>query len=667
MLRSQRGTIVVVATAVIALLAAASAVFLLLPARTVSGRVVDATGGLPPTGAAVRAAGQEYPVGEDGSFGISGLRLGSTVVAEARGYVPASAVVAFGNQLLLTLEPRVLDGLVRDARNGTPVAGARLSAGDLAVQSDGEGRFRLVGLDPGAEIEVAAAGFGRLLARYDGQPSVDLALSPNVATLRVLDRYTGEPVAGAEAAVVSGSAGVEASGERVARTDEQGRVTLRYLPERAEVTVRREGFAPAKVVFDGQATADVLLRPDTVAGVVRDEKGRLVAGAVVASGGSTATTDAEGSFRLSGLPESARLAVSANGYERRLVEVGQGSSVEVRLKPFAAKGLYLTYYGVGSADLREQVLKLADTTEVNAVVIDVKGDRGWIAYRSAVPMVNEIGAQQGIMIQDPRRFLDELNQRGVYTIARIVVFKDKPLSTSRPDLAVMNSETGRPWVDNEGLTWADPTRQEVWDYNIALATEAIELGFDEVQFDYVRFPTDASAGNSLSSISFSLANTEANRMAAINGFLEKAREAIHAKGGVVSADIFGYVVWRNDDMGIGQKLEELAERVDYVSPMVYPNLFWDGIPAEGGAMYGGQRAGLYPYEIVYESMKIAAQRIGAEKLRPWLQYYDDYLTGKSYGAAEIEAQKRATYENGIAGWLFWDPTNRFDKGGFASE
>ncbi|HEX9016078.1 MAG TPA: putative glycoside hydrolase, partial [Chloroflexota bacterium] len=208
------------------------------------------------------------------------------------------------------------------------------------------------------------------------------------------------------------------------------------------------------------------------------------------------------------------------------------------------------------------------------------------------------------------------------------------------------------------------TREEVWDYNIALAVEAIKLGFDEVQFDYVRFPTDASAGNSLDSIRFSKPNTEANRMAAINGFLERAANAIHAAGGAVSADVFGYVVWRNDDLGIGQKLEEIAKRVDYVSPMIYPNLFWDGIEVNGALKYGDRKAGLYPYEIVNESMKVAVGRIGASKLRPWLEYYNDYITGKTYGPEEMALQKKATYDTGVHTWLFWDPTNRFAKGGF---
>ena len=628
---------------------------LLLSARTVGGQVLDGATGQPVAGAVVRADGQEVRADESGSFTLSGLRLGSTVVAEARGYNPASRVVAMDGQLRLRLAPRVMEGVALDASTGRPVEGVQIVADSLSVVSDEQGRFRLVGVEPGTEVQARVEGYRSETIRYRGRQSADLSLEPNALVVVVSNRYTGEPLSGVEVADGRGSV----------RTDRQGQARLLYLREGARVEVKLEGFEPAEVAFTGQERADVSLRPDTVAGVVKDSGGRPIAGASVSDGRSTAITDERGAFKLSGVAENARLSVSATGYERRQLEPGRQTSVEVSLQPFSARGLYLTFYGVGSDELREHVLHLADTTEVNAVVIDVKGDRGWLAYRSSVPMVQQIGAQREIMIPDPRGFLAELKRRGVYSIARIVVFKDNPLATARPDLAVVNSATGRPWVDNEGLAWADPTREEVWDYNTRLAVEAIELGFDEVQFDYIRFPTDASAGNTLDTMTFSRANTPENRVASINGFLERASRAIKAAGGNVSIDIFGYVVWRTqDDMGIGQKLEDMAGYVDFVSPMVYPNLFWHGLPMEDGVKYGNRQSGLYPYEIVYESLKVAVQRIGAAKLRPWLQYYDDYITGKSYTADDMVAQKRATYENGITGWLFWDPTNRFAKGGF---
>ncbi len=657
MFRSQRGTIIVAASTAIAVLATAVGAVFLAPARTLSGQVIDATTGKPLVEAVVKAGDKEFRVGEDGAFTITGLRFGSSIVAEAKGHQPASSMVTFGDQLRLTLDPRVLEGAISDSSGGKPVKGVQVVAGDQVVQADDQGRFKLVGIDPGTEVVVRASGFGPLTLKYDGQSTAQLVLKPNVLTVKAINKFTRQPVEGAEAS----------DGHTTVRTDKQGQARLQYLPEGTEVTVKLEGFSPYKVTYSGQDSADVLLQPDTVTGVVKDPKGQPLASATVSDGHSTVATDQQGNFKISGLQENAALLITAPGYGHQQAKVGDQSSLDITLRPFLARGVYLTFYGVGDQGLTGHVLQLADSTEINTVVIDIKGDRGWIAYKSDVPMVQQIGAQQEIMIKDPKNFLAELKKRGVYTIARIVTFKDNPLATARPDLAVINSATGKPWVDNEGLRWADPTLPEVWDYNIALATEAIDNGFDEVQFDYVRFPTDASAGNSLDAITFSQPNRMANRTAAINGFLEKAKQAIHAHGGVVSADIFGYVVWRDDDMGIGQHLEDVAQHVDYVSPMLYPTLFWDGIAMEGGAKYGNQRAGLYPYEIVNESMKVAVKRIGADKLRPWLQYYNDYLTGKSYTAGDVEAQKQATYETGVHQWLFWDPSNRFDRGGFDSK
>lgn len=657
MLHSRHGIALAAAVAAVAVLAAVVGIFVLLPARSIVVVVVDAATGQPLAGAAVILDGREITSDTDGSFSLAGGRFGSPIVARARGYVPASAAVLLDGRVELALSPRILNGAIADAATGKLVSGAQLTSGSLSAMSDGQGSFRLVGIEPGTQVVVAAPGYMRLTLDYDRQPTADLKLQPTVVTLTVLNQYTGQPVQGVEIG----------DGKSIAIADQHGQATLRYLQQGADITGKLDGFAPVKLAYSGQDSLDVGLRPDVVAGTVKDATGKPLAKAIVTDGKTAGTTDDRGAFRLSGIQENGKLIVTSAGYERKQVEVGHNTIVDVTLKPFAAKAAYLTFYGVGDEELRGHVLELAGKTEINAVVIDIKGDRGWITYKSDVPMVKVIGAQQEITIPDPRKLLADLKRRGVYTIARIVVFKDNPLATARPDLAVTNSATGRPWVDGEGLRWADPTRQEVWDYDIALAVEAIHNGFDEVQFDYVRFPTDASAGNSLDSVRFSQDNSPANRVAAINGFLERAKQAIHAAGGLVSADVFGYVVWRTDDLGIGQNLEELAKHLDYVSPMIYPNLFWDGIEVDGVLKYGGQKSGLYPYEVVHESMKVAVKRIGAEKLRPWLQYYNDYVTDKSYGPAEMNAQKKATYDTGVKGWLFWDPTNRFSKGGFDPE
>jgi hypothetical protein len=189
------------------------------------------------------------------------------------------------------------------------------------------------------------------------------------------------------------------------------------------------------------------------------------------------------------------------------------------------KGLYITYYGLGSEAHRANAQWLLENTELNAIVMDVKGDFGWLPYTSTVQTALDIGAGNRPMIQDWAAWMQWLKERNIYTIARIVVFKDDPLATAHPEWAVLDAASGGVWHDREGLGWADPTRAEVWDYNIALAVEAAQLGFDEIQLDYVRFPSDGA----ISRATFAVENSEENRKAAITSFLSKASTRARSK------------------------------------------------------------------------------------------------------------------------------------------
>ncbi len=200
----------------------------------------------------------------------------------------------------------------------------------------------------------------------------------------------------------------------------------------------------------------------------------------------------------------------------------------------------------------------------------------------------------------------------------------------------------------------------------SLTPEAIRKGFDEVQFDYIRFPTDPSASTTVGNAVYARPNTMENRLQAISSFLGLAEAAFKPPGGFVSVDVFGLVCWGEDDLGIGQYLEALAPHVDYVSPMVYPSTFHDGLPTSPPSY---SNAPAYPYEIVYLSLKKAMERLkdSNTKIRPWLQYFDDYpwATGRVYTDRDIVAQTKAAADAGVAGWMLWDPFVRYDKGGIA--
>jgi hypothetical protein len=296
-------------------------------------------------------------------------------------------------------------------------------------------------------------------------------------------------------------------------------------------------------------------------------------------------------------------------------------------------------------------------TELNAVVIDIKGDRGLIPYRTAVPLAIEAGAQGPVIIKDFDGLMASLKARNIYTIARIVTFKDNVLAHHRPDWAIINTRTGRPWMDNEKLAWVDPFREEVWDYAIAVAREAAAKGFDEVQFDYVRFPTDGK----LSAARYSRPNNAQTRLPAIEGFFAKARRELGPTGVFLSADVFGYTAFNDNDTDIGQRVEELAPHLDYICPMVYPSGYHLGIP-------GVRNPVAKPYEIVKESVRLTRKRsaAGTVQVRPWLQDFRDYAFDRRiFGVNEIRAQIRGARDGGAVGFMLWNPRNEYTGGALA--
>jgi hypothetical protein len=235
-----------------------------------------------------------------------------------------------------------------------------------------------------------------------------------------------------------------------------------------------------------------------------------------------------------------------------------------------------------------------------------------------------------------------------------VVFKDEPLASRKPELAVKRPG-GALWRDREGLAWTDPFKREVWDYNLAVAEEVARYGFDEIQFDYLRFP-DARE------LVFSVPNTEEARIKTISEFLQTARKRLLPYNVFLSADLFGYVCWNLDDTGIGQTLDSLAPYLDYLSPMLYPSGFHAGIP-------GCSDPVAHPYEIVYRSLVRAKERSGLApvRFRPWLQVFRDYaFDRREYGAKEIMQQIRAAEDFGSNGWMLWNPRNEYSVDGLRS-
>ena len=368
-----------------------------------------------------------------------------------------------------------------------------------------------------------------------------------------------------------------------------------------------------------------------------------IEGAWVVSEEEATRTNREGRFELH--QKGIRIGVRAIGYSRE--QFAAHPEMHVALTRLHVRGLYLSFWGVGSQLLRTGVLDTVSKAHLNAVVIDIKGDRGFISHPTHSALGIVAGANRIVTIRDPVALVADLHSRGVYAIARIVVFKDDLVARIRPDLAVKTAQ-GKLFVDREGLAWTDPFNRTAWDYNITLAMEAAKEGFDEVQFDYVRFPDQKG-------LQFSKPNTEANRRNAITSFLAEAQKRLMPYNVFLSADNFGYICWNLDDTGIGQCFADIGPAVDYISPMLYPSSFQYGIPGLRNPLND-------PYRIVFASLQRAKQRTGFSSLafRPWLQAFNDYaFDRRKFGKRELAAQIKAAQDAGTDGGLLWDPRNRY--------
>ncbi len=321
----------------------------------------------------------------------------------------------------------------------------------------------------------------------------------------------------------------------------------------------------------------------------------------------------------------------------------------------AVRAMYVSYFAVGHAKFREHIFKLLDTTEFNAIVIDTKSDFGLISYPTRISLANEIGAARPTA-KDFNQLLAQLQERGIYTISRIVTFKDTPLAKNYPEYAV-KTDKGGIWQDDREQNWTDPFQKSVWDYNIQFAVEAAQIGFDEIQFDFVRFPMSSQAG----APHFSQESARESRVTAITGFLSMARGQLGPLGVKISTATSGYTCWRKDDASIGQDIDKMGQYLDTLCPMLYPSTFSSGIP-------GYKFAIAHPYEVVNLSAARAVNRLKASgcAVRPWIQDFPDYKFDKRvYGKEEIQAQIKGSFDSGSAGFMVWDPRVKYTEGAYA--
>jgi len=666
--------LVVFAIALAALLAACGG-----PEIPLNGTIIDAYTGKPVPAATINLGGAQLSTDAGGKYQVAQWSEKDTLQIAANGYEPVSIVLAQQPQLAkptppamvldAKLRPNTVGGAITDAYSGQPLAGALVKASaTLSATTAADGRYTLVGVPESFTLTISAPDHEQVSQNLKQAVAFDTALRPNTLVGVVTDRYSNQPVTGATVKV----------GDKLSvRTGSDGTYRLTGVPANATVQFGADGYAGLTQPLEKMITLDVVLRPDVLKGALVDSKtGAPIRNATVMSmttlGSDAVATkridnSANGTFQLDGLPEQGFIQVLAPGYRKAVIEVKPGSVPStIKLDPFFSKSLYVTAAVAANHDLLMKFFDTIDKTELNAIVIDLKSDLrddlGVVYYDSQVPIVKELKTSQPRM--DLPAILAEAKKRGIYTIARVAIFShDNQLAEAKPEWAAQDATNGGVFADYPGpgihYDWLDPWNRNVWDYNIQLSVEAAHMGFDEVNFDYIRFPSleFGAADKDRLKLSKPDATTE-EKYANIVEMLTQSQAAINTAGAYLSVDVFGVVAWEPSDL-IAQDIGRMGEHTDYVCPMVYPSHFWPG------ALDFGNPA-QHPYEIVLDSLQKGAKQMVGKRamLRPWLQDFTLTWVPKDqiveYGPNEVRAQIKAAEDFGQAGgWMLYDSANQY--------
>ncbi len=380
--------------------------------------------------------------------------------------------------------------------------------------------------------------------------------------------------------------------------------------------------------------------------------------------------------------DEAKQLANATNTSATISEEVKKDTVKHLPTPEPLKAIYMSACVVGTKDFRESLVKIADTTEVNAIVIDVKDFSGTLSYEPTDPTLKHAWDSAKCGARDMREFIQELHSKNIYAIARVTVFQDPHFTKLHPELAVKSAATGAPWKDRKGLSFLDVGGKGTWDYVIAIARDASSIGFDEINFDYIRYPSDGNMKDAKYTLS---SGSKADQL---EKFFKYLSEEMKKSNIVTSADLFGMTTTNNDDLNIGQVLERTLPYFDYVAPMVYPSHY----PSN---FNGWKNPNKYPYDLTYFVMKRAVERAEATttavamldntkidlgtstkkilythepqnklKLRTWIQDFD---YGGNYDVPEVKAEIKATYDAGLTSWMIWAPSNKYTTGALVKE
>ncbi|WP_321778315.1 putative glycoside hydrolase [Sulfurimonas sp.] len=389
--------------------------------------------------------------------------------------------------------------------------------------------------------------------------------------------------------------------------------------------------------------AHALLFASFTGTIIDDKTNKPIHKAMISDSKITVKSDENGSFNIDS--KEKYFHIKAYGYKPYGFTKDLNSTT-ISIESINVKALYLTFWGANiHSKTTARILKIIDATEINTIIVDVKNEYGSTSYRTSFKQANSYGAYKKRTIGNIKNFMKLMKSKGIYTIARVVVFKDELQASNNEDYAIKKMD-GSIWRNHDNMAWVDPFDKRSHRYTVAIAEDAAKVGFDEINFDYIRFP--AKTGLKLSK-----ENTQKNRIKAIEDFLKLARNKLRKYGVFISVDTYGNVCWEKGDSGIGQKIESLCKYSDYISPMLYPSGFASG-------SFGLDSPSEHPYIVIYRSIKNIRGRIDTQRIRPWLQYFKDYAhTRKYYRKFEVNEQIRASNDINTSGWMMWSPSSKY--------
>lgn len=472
---------------------------------------------------------------------------------------------------------------------------------------------------------------------------------PSVAGT-IVDGATGEPLAG-----VTVSAESEEHGEIVTTTGADGRFQINGVEGDVPVTFSLHGYANLETTLGLDDDHEIALGLPALSGRISSVIGSPIRGATIAVGDTFTRSVENGVFELEYDADVTDIIVKAAGYETTVIPIDEFDG-GLFLEPQSVTAVYLPASVIADADQFTETLDSVVNTGLTGVVIDLKDHLGQIHYDSTVELAGEIDAVQGSFDVDD--VLAEIERRGLYAIGRVTAFEDPTLAEAQPDLAILDNLSGELWRTWQGRAWANPLNEDVQAYNIALIEEAAGLGFDEIQLASVQFPEHGLIHRA----DYGRATSANLRQQTIADFLDAAYASIAGTESVLSANIFALGMWEGTNDVTGQDLLTMAERVDYVNPLLYPSHFAPGTLKL-------EKPGDHPFMMVSRSLESGFDILPRHltgKLRPWLQDFS-YGLGVDYGPEQIREQIEAAESMVSSGWLLWNPDGDYQWDGLEPE